>query len=429
MRTLIVAMTVAVALSLHAAQTPARVPVDIELKTLTGAPRTDVVTIVVSFYAHRDSADPLWTEEQTVKPNEAGKLAVLAGATTDDGIPPRLFTSDEARWIGIAVKGEPEQPRIMVVSVPYAVRARDAERIDGHPGSDYVRIDELKERVREVFAEPAATASPRASAPQKQPASSIIAHPQNAPAPTNAVGSFSQLAPSGKTTGVLGLATSSTDGTDLDDGVTGVYGESNNTTGGGYSAGVRGINRSTNAMGYGVVGYHAGGGTAVWGQSFSGTGVEGFSNTNIGVIGIGTVFGVLGSGPLIGVRAQAGGSPGGVALDLYNGPMRVIGPTRAAFRLTAAPTMFTPANNTPMPTIVIDNPYSNGDPNATIYVTSVGQRFVLSNIATYIPTDNKPVYAAYITELGKWGLFHLDGSDMTATGTYDILIIKQGGSI
>src|SRR5262249_35155816 len=48
--------------------------------------------------------------------------------------------SGEPRWLGVLaqIPGEPEQPRVLLVSVPYALKAADADTIGGKPASAFV---------------------------------------------------------------------------------------------------------------------------------------------------------------------------------------------------------------------------------------------------------------------------------------------------
>src|SRR5713226_581774 len=61
-------------------------------------------------------------------------------ATKSEGLPLELFTSGEPRWLGVRVQlpGEVEQPRVLLVSVPYALKAADAETLGGKPASAFV---------------------------------------------------------------------------------------------------------------------------------------------------------------------------------------------------------------------------------------------------------------------------------------------------
>jgi hypothetical protein len=53
-------------------------------------------------------------------------------------LPQDLFASGDARWLGVQVQGQQEQPRVMLLAVPYALKAADAETIGGLPPSAFV---------------------------------------------------------------------------------------------------------------------------------------------------------------------------------------------------------------------------------------------------------------------------------------------------
>lgn len=79
---------------------------------------------------------------------------------------------------------------------------------------------------------------------------------------------------SGVAPAIFGQTASTSNGSGLSVGATGVMGRVNSTSAGGWSAGVRGLNNSTSGNGIGVVGYQAGSGWGVVGQTVSGTGVR-----------------------------------------------------------------------------------------------------------------------------------------------------------
>ena len=79
---------------------------------------------------------------------------------------------------------------------------------------------------------------------------------------------------SGTTATILAENSSTSNGSGVPIGATAVQGEMTSTSSGGWSAGVRGINRSTTGNGIGVVGYQAGSGWGVLGQTVGGTGVR-----------------------------------------------------------------------------------------------------------------------------------------------------------
>ena len=58
----------------------------------------------------------------------------------------RSFSTGEARWLGVTLQGEEEQPRILLVSVPYALKAADADTLGGKPASAFVVAESTAER-------------------------------------------------------------------------------------------------------------------------------------------------------------------------------------------------------------------------------------------------------------------------------------------
>jgi hypothetical protein len=107
-------------------------------KDLNGSPMTGVVGITFAFYSEKTGGSPLWLETQNATADSTGHYTVLLGSTKPEGLPAELFTSEQARWVGVQVSGQPEQPRVLLVSAPYALKAGDAETIGGLPPSAFV---------------------------------------------------------------------------------------------------------------------------------------------------------------------------------------------------------------------------------------------------------------------------------------------------
>ncbi len=84
----------------------------------------------------------LWQELQTVQLDANGRYLALLGSTLPQGLPIELFTSGQARWLGVQVLGMPAQPRVLLASVPYALKAADANTIGGMPVSAFVLTDD-----------------------------------------------------------------------------------------------------------------------------------------------------------------------------------------------------------------------------------------------------------------------------------------------
>src|ERR1035441_8131277 len=57
----------------------------------------------------------------------------MLGSSKRDGLPLTLFTAAQAQWLGVRVEAQAKQPRVMLLSVPYALKAADAETFGGKP--------------------------------------------------------------------------------------------------------------------------------------------------------------------------------------------------------------------------------------------------------------------------------------------------------
>jgi hypothetical protein len=97
-----------------------------------------VVGVTFAFYRQEDGGAPLWLETQNVTPDSTGHYSVLLGSTRAEGIPADLFNTQEQRWLGVQMQGQAEQPRVLLVSVPYAMQAGDAATIGGLPASAFI---------------------------------------------------------------------------------------------------------------------------------------------------------------------------------------------------------------------------------------------------------------------------------------------------
>ena len=108
------------------------------VKDAKGTPLTGVVGVTFALYSEATGGAPLWLETQNVTADSNGRYTVLLGATRPEGLPVELFSSEQARWVGAQIAGEAEQPRVLLVSAPYALKARDADTIGGLPPSAFV---------------------------------------------------------------------------------------------------------------------------------------------------------------------------------------------------------------------------------------------------------------------------------------------------
>ena len=105
-----------------------------------GMPAQPVESVTLSVYSDQTGGNALWQETQNVAVDGEGKYSALMGLTQNDGVPMELFASGEPRWLGAQFNrpGEPEQPRVLMTSVPYALKSVDAETLGGKPASAYL---------------------------------------------------------------------------------------------------------------------------------------------------------------------------------------------------------------------------------------------------------------------------------------------------
>jgi len=114
-----------------------------------GEPLNSVaVRLTFSVYEEPTGGAALWVESQVAQLDEQGHYAVLLGATRADGLPVELFPAGKARWLGVQVEGRDEDPRVLLVSVPYALKAEDAAKLGGRSAADFVLAEQLKDEVR-----------------------------------------------------------------------------------------------------------------------------------------------------------------------------------------------------------------------------------------------------------------------------------------
>ena len=123
------------------AQPAASVPPLVKFSgTISGAP-SGTVGVIFALYKDSSGGAPLWQEVQSVTLDAAGHYTAFLGSRSAAGIPVELFATGEAHWLAVQPQGQPEQPRVLLVSVPYALKASDAETLGGLPASAFLRAD------------------------------------------------------------------------------------------------------------------------------------------------------------------------------------------------------------------------------------------------------------------------------------------------
>ena len=292
-----------------------------EVRDARGEPLGSVaVRLTFAVYEEQQGGAALWAETQMLELDEQGHYSVLLGATRSDGLPVELFPAGKARWLSVQVEGRDEDPRVLLVSVPYALKAEDAAMLGGRRASDFVLAEQLKEEVKtQVEAQKPATTSS---------VEMLVSNPTVPQALTAATSSFT----SSNTTQVVkveqtgtgyGLYAEAPSNIALFGEVTGasgttygVKGVTPSTTG----AGVAGFNTAATGTAYGILAQTSStAGTALYGRATAGTGGtiglwgDADSTSGTGIAGRATAT----SGATWGIYAEAR-SAAGTALVVDN---------------------------------------------------------------------------------------------------------------
>src|SRR5579863_1963413 len=276
-------------------------------KSLSG-----VVGITFSLYKDQQGGSPLWVETQNVQVDASGHYTAMLGSASAEGVPLSLFSSGEAHWISTQVSGHAESARVLLLSVPYALKAADAETLGGLPASAFIHANPggvaapAGSRVSSAAAGKLAPATVTGSGTKNfvplwtgtatlgnstiyETGGKVGVGTKTPQAELDVVGSGVrgiQATVPGTQAAISGIATATSGGT------TGTYGQSSDPTGNA----VLGVNEAKTG-GYGVIGTSA----ATTGSSYGVFGVTASTaNFAAGVAGAenattGEVFGVAGS--------------------------------------------------------------------------------------------------------------------------------------
>ena len=119
------------------------------LQPKSAAVSSPIVGVTFAIYKQQEGSAPMWLETQNVTLDATGRYSVLLGSTSPTGLPSDLFSPQEPRWLAVKVEGQSEQPRVLLVSVPYAMKAAEADTLAGHSASEFVTTDTLQSAVKE----------------------------------------------------------------------------------------------------------------------------------------------------------------------------------------------------------------------------------------------------------------------------------------
>jgi hypothetical protein len=116
---------------------PALIPYSGTALSLEGKPIAPEANITFLIFKEESGGEPLFAETQSVALDPAGRYKVQLGATIPNGLPSDLFATGEARWLEVQIAGQNPQPRVLLASVPYALKAADATTLGGLPASAF----------------------------------------------------------------------------------------------------------------------------------------------------------------------------------------------------------------------------------------------------------------------------------------------------
>ncbi len=117
---------------------PALVPFSGTLTERDGKPVSGETAITFLIFKDQTGGEPLFVETQAVAPDTSGHYKVQLGGTLASGLPADLFVSGEARWLEVQAAGQAPQPRVLMASVPYALKAADSATLGALPASAFV---------------------------------------------------------------------------------------------------------------------------------------------------------------------------------------------------------------------------------------------------------------------------------------------------
>jgi hypothetical protein len=95
------------------------------------------VAIAARIYSNDLGGSPIWVESFQLTPDANWRVSVFLGNTAG-GLPPTIFEYNAARWISVQLDGFEESTRAALISVPYALKARDADTLGGLPAAAFL---------------------------------------------------------------------------------------------------------------------------------------------------------------------------------------------------------------------------------------------------------------------------------------------------
>jgi len=116
---------------------PPLIPYSATATSPDGKPLTGELSITFLLFKDEHGGEPLWVETQSVVVDALGHYKVQLGASSPSGMPSDVFASGEGRWLEVQIAGKNPEPRVLFMSVPYAMKAADAATLGGLPPSAF----------------------------------------------------------------------------------------------------------------------------------------------------------------------------------------------------------------------------------------------------------------------------------------------------
>ncbi len=138
-----------------AATVPRLIRINGTVRDEAGKPLSGNLGLTFTLYQDETGQSAVWQEVQNLHLESGGRFSALLGATSDAGLPLEIFSASQARWLGIRPDGQAEQPRILLLSVAYALKAADSELLGGRPASAYVLADSQNLPAQPISSAPA----------------------------------------------------------------------------------------------------------------------------------------------------------------------------------------------------------------------------------------------------------------------------------
>ena len=113
------------------------------VRELDGATDSSTQNITFTLYQAQTGGDPLWSETQVAAPDSQGRITVLLGSASANGVPAAVFAAGQPRWVGITPNDGIERSRVALTSVPYSLKAADADTLGGKRSDEFVSVQQL----------------------------------------------------------------------------------------------------------------------------------------------------------------------------------------------------------------------------------------------------------------------------------------------